>query len=288
MSFTARNVPLPALLRVITLGLVFGCIVVMAFSYSLSQLRSLKSHPRLDASTYRLCKELGITRQPRYSHRSDRHYLSSRCLTSSSIPSIWSNRSDIRYSMLPANHRGINPSPLITVSCAPSLSDLHLRNDCELRPALALFNCRSLTNKATVLSTLLTEKDLDFLLLTETWQIPNDYFHLNLLTPSGYSNLAKPRLTSRGGSLAAVYRSNISDKTIDFHATSTFEYLVLKISGTLLMIAILLYRPPKSMSIFFTELHELLTLTRAMSSSVILLGDFNIYVNKDCAYSREL
>ncbi|KAL0152078.1 hypothetical protein M9458_052632, partial [Cirrhinus mrigala] len=219
-------------------------------------------------------------------HSSFRSPLPLIALTSSSIPSIWSNCSDIRYSMLPANHRGISPTALITVS--PSLSALHIHNDCALRPALALFNCRSLTNKATVLSTLLTEKDLDFLLLTETWQIPNDYFHLNLLTPSGYSYLAKPRLTSRGGGLAAVYRSNIPVKTIDFHATSTFEYLVLKISGTFPMIAILLYRPPKSMSNFFTELHELLTLTCAMSSSVILFGDFNIHVNKDCADSREL
>ncbi|KAL0149802.1 hypothetical protein M9458_054850 [Cirrhinus mrigala] len=51
-----------------------------------------------------LSKELGITRRPRYIHRSGRHYLSSRSLTSSSIRSIWSNCSDIRYSMLPANH----------------------------------------------------------------------------------------------------------------------------------------------------------------------------------------
>lgn len=174
------------------------------------------------------------------------------------------------------------------MSCDPSLTDLHTRNVCAFHPALVLFNCRSLTDKATALSALLTEKNLDFLLLTETWQVPNDYFHLNLLTPSGYSYLAKPRLTSRGGGLAAVYRSNIPLNTIDLHVTLTFEYLVLKISGSSPLLVILLYRPPKSMSNFFSELHELLTLTCAMSPSVILLGDFNIHIDSACADSREL
>lgn len=84
---------------------------------------------------------------------------------------------------------------LITVSCDVSLSNLRIRNNGTLRPTIALFICRSsvylyLMDKAIVLC--VTEKNFDFLLLNETWQTPNDYLHLNLLTPSGNSYLAKP------------------------------------------------------------------------------------------------
>lgn len=133
-----------------------------------------------------------------------------------------------------------------------------MRNDCR-RSEIVLLNCRSLTDKATVLSALITEKSLDLLLLTETWRIPNYYLHLNLLSPSGYSYLAND--------------------------TTTFVYLVLKICGSLCtMLVVLLYRPPKPISNFF---NELLTLTCAMSSSVILIGDFNIHVDTDYSESLE-
>lgn len=42
-------------------------------------------------------------------------------------------------------------------------------------------------------------------------------------------------------------------------------------------VVILIYRPPKFHSDFFSEISELLTLVCASYSSVIFLGDFNIH-----------
>ncbi len=72
----------------------------------------------------------------------------------------------------------------------------------------ALLNTHSLYGKGTLLSDIMIERNLDLLFLTETWQMPDDFIELNLLTPPGYSYLTKPRLTGRGGGLAVVFKNN--------------------------------------------------------------------------------
>ncbi len=72
----------------------------------------------------------------------------------------------------------------------------------------ALLNNHSLTGKETLLIDIIIERNLDFLFLTETWQMSDDFIALNLLTPPGYSYLTKPHLTGRGGGLAVVFKNN--------------------------------------------------------------------------------
>lgn len=124
------------------------------------------------------------------------------------------------------------------------------------------------------------------LFLTETWQTPNDFLHLNLLTP--YQYLSKPRLSGKGGGLAVVYRNYMSLSQLDFHSTTSFEYMVLKVGSKCPLIIILIYRPPKQHNDLFSELSELLTSTWTPSSEVILLGDFNIHVDVTCTNSTQL
>ena len=73
---------------------------------------------------------------------------------------------------------------------------------------VALFNTRSLNNKSLILSEYITDNNLDFLCLTETWQKPLDYFSLNQVTPTGYTYMDKPRTEGRGGGIAAIYRNH--------------------------------------------------------------------------------
>ena len=132
---------------------------------------------------------------------------------------------------------------------------------------------------------MITDNNLDIFLLTVTWQVPEDFLQLNLLTPDGYKYLSRPRLHGKGGGLAIIHRDNLRIKQLDFHDTNTFEYMVLKADS---LIIILLYRPPKVLSNFFSEFSELLTLACSLSFPILLLGDFNIHVDAVCSNTNQL
>lgn len=93
----------------------------------------------------------------------------------------------------------------------------------------ALLNTRSLTDKALELSDIITDANLDMLMLTETWQVPNDV--LNLLTPPGYIYFSKPYPHRKGRGLAVVCHEGVKTSRIEFHDIASFEYLALKMSG---------------------------------------------------------
>lgn len=130
-----------------------------------------------------------------------------------------------------------------------------------------------LTDKASVLNDIIIDANLDMLLLTETWQVPNDFFNLNLLTPPGYICYSQLHLHRRGGGLAVVCRESFKISKIEFHDVASFEYLASKMTGKRRMAVILIYRPPKLCWV------KVLTLVCASYSSVIFLGDFNIHEN---------
>lgn len=111
------------------------------------------------------------------------------------------------------------------------------------------------------------------LVLMETWQTPNDYFHLNLLTPCGYKYFSKPCLCGRNGGLTVVYRNVMKIVMTEYHVKS-IEYMAFKVLTHTTLLIIFIYHPPKPLLDYFSEL---LTLAYNVSSCVILLGDFNIH-----------
>ncbi|KAK3528942.1 hypothetical protein QTP70_014153 [Hemibagrus guttatus] len=123
----------------------------------------------------------------------------------------------------------------VSRTLTPLARDVTYSQCCEthtpLRHNFALLNTRSLANKATLLNDMIIERKLDMLLLTETWQSPNGFMELNLLTPPGYYHLSEPRLTGRGGGLAAVIKNKYKTINIDFHAVVSFEYLSFRIAA---------------------------------------------------------
>ncbi len=151
----------------------------------------------------------------------------------------------------------------------------------------ALLNTRSLNGKGTLLSDIMIERNLDLLFLTETWQMPDDFIELNLLTPPGYSYLTKPPLTGRGGGLAVVFKNNYKMTKYDVLNVSSFECLSFKLAGPAPILILMIYRPPKHNSSFLSELTELLTLACAQHDIIIMLGDFNIHVDSDCNTAKD-
>ena len=117
--------------------------------------------------------------------------------------------------------------------------------------SFALLNVHSLNNKAPFINDVITDRVIDFKSLTETWQEPNEFITLNEAIPPGYEFIDKPCLTGRGGGLAVLYRSCFKVVSVPLQDFSSFECLALKFSGSLPLILLLIYRPPKASSGFY-------------------------------------
>lgn len=95
------------------------------------------------------------------------------------------------------------------------------------------------------------------LFLTDTWQTPNDYMHLNVLTPNEHQHLSKPRSSGKGSVVLRLYivtQYYLLDWS--FTTLKTFEYMVLKLVSHRPLIIIFIYKPTKQVE-FFSELSEL-------------------------------
>ena len=140
-----------------------------------------------------------------------------------------------------------------------------------------LFNIRSLTNKGPLLLDLLNDNKFDFFCLTETWQQPNDFLHLNQAIPPGFVYSSQPQTSGRGGGLAILYNQNWKVSSITVPVYPSFESIALQIKSPTPTILATIYRPPKPNNAFLQEFSAFLTNLCPVSPNLILLGDFNIH-----------
>ncbi|XP_048113303.1 uncharacterized protein LOC125303548 [Alosa alosa] len=253
------------------------CNLAMEPVYTPAALKLFRCHTPLDPTLYKLCCSLGITRRSRYAHRFKRgptliygH--------DAQIPTL--NTPDRRRPQ-PRN-RGINfdnlsHPPRLPPPASSSHQNFNIGN----------LNARSITNKTALINDLIIDKKFDLFCLSETWQQPGDCINLNLLTPSGYCYLSKPRSVGRGGGLAVVYRSDLTIKELRPFEGTSFEYIAVKVVSTLPLLLLLIYRLPKPSAHFLSEFNEFLTVLSSLSSAMIMLGDFNIHVDTNCSYTSE-
>lgn len=245
----------------------------MSLKYSASQLLKLNNHLVIP-SFISAIKTHGLLRRNKYIHRSSRRKFVYSQSDHSTIPSLWSNT---RVASGRRHHNNTHvrtaPSCLRPLNKAPP--------PVQLNPCLkfSLFNTRSLTDKGPILNEFITDNNIDFLCITETWQKPMDYISLNLTTPPGYSYMDKPRLDKRGGGLAIIHRQHIKTSLVTIPTSSSFEHLVFKLSGPKPLVTALIYRPPKPNPAFPSDFSTFLTQLCAISPSVLLLGDFNYHVD---------
>ncbi len=182
----------------------------MALRYTAQQLLNLKQNYRLQKDAYELCRNAGLLRQRRYLHRSvGRSY----CLsTSNNICMPTSRRQTKRASYTGAvlgNLSSLVRSELLSVVRQSPVN-------------VALFNARSVNNKALLLSDIITDRKLDLLFLTESWHKQNDGLLFNQITPEGYGLFDLPRLTGRGGGIIVVYNLQFTFTFIFMHLADGF------------------------------------------------------------------
>ncbi|CAJ1050453.1 PREDICTED: uncharacterized protein LOC104949780 [Xyrichtys novacula] len=134
----------------------------------------------------------------------------------------------------------------------------------------------------------LTDNNLDFLCLTETWHNHLDLFPLNQATPPRYSYLHQPRLTGRGGGVAFIHKQTLKTTPIPTPTVHSFEHISVKLPGPTPLVIVTIYHPPKPHPSFLSDFSELVTQLNTISSSVLLLGDFNFHIdNPTCKQASD-
>ena len=114
---------------------------------------------------------------------------------------------------------------------------------------LAYFNAQSCRQKASEINDLVVDGDFDILLMTETWLYASgDEAYITEMTPSGYLFHSFPRIGRRGGGIAIMFKSALSD-SISMHPLpfNSFESVELPLSNDSTSVSVIcLYRPPPS------------------------------------------
>ena len=147
-----------------------------------------------------------------------------------------------------------------------------------------LLNPWSVNGKESIISELITDNDLDLLVLNETWwpadEIKSDVSR-GLITPNSYSVLQTPRL-GRGGGIAVIFRDNFIGKKANFKVFSSFEHQIttLKLPAETLIVTSV-YFPHGYEPVIESELCELFDHLQSLNGKHLIVGDFNIHVNKN-------
>ena len=149
------------------------------------------------------------------------------------------------------------------------------------------WNARSIRNKTTTCTELILDHKVDIMFLTETWlSVDSDQVAIGELTLSGYNFINVPRRTDNHGGIGVLYRSELKLQILptDFVA-ETFEYTIIYDKERKIHFVII-YRPPPSTenklktSSFLSEFDEFLLYVNTLSGSLLMLGDYNVHVNK--------
>ena len=222
--------------------------------YSSAELHKLACYSTPDSLA--VIKSLELLRRPRYMHRGSRRKF---IYSDSPIPSVLSVCSgpDRRHQNKLHVCRG-NLRPLVCVdSVTPPIQPAYAINNAV---TFMLLNAQSINNKPGLIHATITDRNINILCLTETWQKEQDFVSLNKATPPGYVYLQKPRSVRGGGGLAIIHREDIRIKEVSMPAVTSFEYVVFTLTGFSQIQFVLIYRPPKTKpTVFLSELSELLT-----------------------------
>ncbi len=183
----------------------------------------------------------------------------------------------------------------ITTTRKPHITHCRQRNPNNLRTlpmssntflsfSIGLWNCQSAVNKADFFTSITSHSRLNLMALTETWIKPKDN-----ATPAALSNIFSNifsfshthRLPGRGGGTGLLISNNwkftpLSSPSIN----SSFESHSVTITYPLKIHFVVVYRPPGPLVNFVEELDLLLSTFPEDGTPLVILGDFNIHLDK--------
>ena len=151
---------------------------------------------------------------------------------------------------------------------------------------IATGNVQSLKNKEQPLLHQLIDKDIDIMIVTETWLTKDDTIWLEAydLNKDTYRIQSAHHQNGRGGGLALIHRSTSNAKLIAKGQTRSFEYAnwLLTMKKNNRTVTGIYHPSPKNAitnRMFIDDVTDhLMTLLSAATNNIIL-GDFNMHIN---------
>lgn len=134
-------------------------------------------------------------------------------------------------------------------------------------------NVRSIISKTEQLEHLLTDSNIDYLCLTETWLTPTT--PLSVFNIPGYNVYRRDRRKGKGGGVLIYVKDSIQSQQIVF-PENNLECVGVKLtlSPEMYFAVFAVYRPPTATNEFYDCLNVILKQYGKME--VILMGDFNL------------
>ncbi|XP_072558739.1 uncharacterized protein [Paramormyrops kingsleyae] len=240
--------------------------------YSASELFRLRLYLSVPPPvSLHLHPDIALKPRRRYIHRGSRRNFNIN--DTNSIKSIWSrSRRPPRNTYRTVSHNALaHPARSAKPTIRNGTSSVNF----------GLLNIRSLTGKGQLIQDLLSDRKLDFLCLTETWQQPNDFVSLNDSTPPEFVYVCQPRNSGRGGGLAIIHRKQWKVLPLSAQLFHSFEYTAIQLPGSSPTIICTVYRPPKPNKDFLNDFTALLTHFSVLTPNMIIVGDFNIHMDND-------
>ena len=147
---------------------------------------------------------------------------------------------------------------------------------------MCLINPRSCNNKTALMKQFINDLDLDIGAITETWLKEVDEIGKAALKPGGYEILSSPSPIRLGGGIAVIYKEDLKVTKSWEHHFGTCKCTDYKISFDHSSYSSgLLYRPDDNQFLaFVNDMVEYIENNITDKSEFLLLGDFNIHVNK--------
>ncbi|XP_067311221.1 uncharacterized protein [Pseudorasbora parva] len=147
---------------------------------------------------------------------------------------------------------------------------------------IGLWNCQSAVNKADFISSIGTHSQLSLMALTETWIKPEDTATPAALS-SNYTFSHTPRPIGRGGGTGLLISNDWKFDPLPSLPANSFESHSITITHPVKIHVVVVYRPPGHLGNFVEELDVLLSSFPEDGTPLILLGDFNIHLDKHLA-----
>lgn len=192
------------------------------------------------------------------------------------VPQNCELSTSIKVSRRRVEKRGANLDNLRCLEYVPSLQKRRESPDTTVK--MALFNVRAISNKTFLISDLISSRDLDFFLMTETWLSDYNRDSLAEATPRDYNCLNSPRPGGRGGGIATIFKNCFKCRLLTVDKFASFEVQAFIVALIRPVICALIYRPPNYNKDFIGEFSEFLSSMITCCDSLIILGDFNIHI----------